>query len=146
MKCLWKDLEISVSFKCTRVHYITKEYWGKLRRVLNYLKAAKDDRKIMGSGDLLKIETWVDASHTVHEEMMGHTGGCMYCVVSIIHGKTSKQKLNTKITIYSEVVPASEYVPYKTHMINIFWDNAILCTKMFCIKKKKVKLRWRRMA
>ena len=45
----------------------------KLRKVLNYLKAAKDDKRIMGSNNLLKLETWVDASHAVHEDMRGHT-------------------------------------------------------------------------
>ena len=65
----------------------------------------------MGSKDLLKLETWVYASHAVHEFMRGHIGGCMSCGVGIIHGNSLKQKLNTKITTESEVVAVSEYVP-----------------------------------
>ena len=44
-KILWiikssrPDLETAVSFLCTRVKCPTEEDWGKLRRVLNYLKA-----------------------------------------------------------------------------------------------------------
>ena len=43
--------------------------------------------------------------------------------VGIIHGKASKQKLNKKSTTESEVIAVSEYVPYKIHMINIFWGQ-----------------------
>ena len=74
----------------------------------------------MGSDDLLKLETWIDASHAVHDYMRGHTGECMSYVFGIIHSKESKQKLNTKIATESEVVAVSEYVPYKIHIIHIF--------------------------
>ena len=47
----------------------------------------------------------------------------MYCGVVIIQGKASKQKLNTKSTIDSEVVAVSEYMLYKIHMINILWGQ-----------------------
>ena len=57
-----------------------------------------------------------------------------------------KKKFNTKSTIESEVVVVSEYVPYKIHMIDIFWDKDMLYTKGFCIKTRKVQLIWRRTA
>ena len=49
--------------------------------------------------------------HAVHDEMKGHTGGCIYYEFGIIYGKASKQKLNTKRTTQSEFVAVSEYVP-----------------------------------
>ena len=98
MKRSWPDWETSVSFLCTRVNFLTKEDCRKLRRVLNYLKATKYDKRVMGSDTLLKIETWVDASHAVHEYMRGHTRGCTYHGVGIIHDNASKKKLNTKST------------------------------------------------
>ena len=85
----------------------------------------------MGSNNLLKLETWVDASHAVNEDMRGHIGGCISYGVGIVHGKTSKNKLNTKITTESEVVAVSEYVPYKIHMINLFWVNLCSTQKGF---------------
>ena len=75
MKLSRPDLESAVSFLCTRVQYPTKGYWGKLRRVLKYLKATKYDQRITASDNLLKLETRIDASHTAHEDMMVHTGG-----------------------------------------------------------------------
>ena len=61
----------------------------------------------------------------------------MYCGVVIIHGKASRNKLNTKITTESEVVAVSEYVTYNITLLILFWDKAMLCTKRFCIKTKK---------
>ena len=98
----------------------------------------------MGSNNLLKLETWVDSQHAVDEDMGGHTGGCMYCGVVIIHGKASRNKLNTKITTESEVVAVSEYVTYNITLLILFWDKAMLCIKRFCIKKTEEKLIWRR--
>ena len=73
----------------------------------------------MGSENLLKLETWVNTSHAVHEDMRGDIGGCISCGVGIIQGKSPKQKLNTKNTTDSEVVAVSEYVPYQIRIINI---------------------------
>ena len=87
MKHSWSDLEIAVYFLCTRVHYPTEEYWGGFRRVLNYLKATKYDKRIMGSNNLLKLDTLIDISNAVHEDTRAHTGGCMHSGVGIIHSK-----------------------------------------------------------
>ena len=73
----------------------------------------------MGTGDMLKLETWIDASHEVHQDMKGVTGGCMSMGWGVLHAKASKQKINTKGTCESELVGVSEYIPLKIHMINI---------------------------
>ena len=44
-----------MSFIGTRGKFPTEENWGKVRRVLNYLKGKKYDKKIMGSDYLLKL-------------------------------------------------------------------------------------------
>ena len=80
----------------------------------------------MGSNILLKLETWIYASHAVHEVMRGHTGGCGPCGVGIIHSKASKQKLNTKSATESEVVAFSEYVPLKFILLIFSWDKDML--------------------
>ena len=73
----------------------------------------------MGTDDMLKLETWIDASHEVHQDMKGVTGGCMSMGWGVLHAKASKQKINTKGTCESELVGVSEYIPFKIHMINI---------------------------
>jgi len=71
----------------------------------------------MGMDDMLKLETWIDASHAVHEDMKGVTGGCTSMGWGVLHAKASKQNINTKSTCESELVGVSEYIPFKIHMI-----------------------------
>ena len=86
-KLLWigkrarPDLETAVSFLCTRVQALTVEDWGKLKRVLKFLKKTKLDRRIMGADDILKLETWIDASYATHANMRGHTRGGGQCLL-----------------------------------------------------------------
>ena len=44
--------------------------------------------------------------------MQGHTGALMTLGRGIIQGKASNQKLNTKISIETEVVGAIDYIPW----------------------------------
>ena len=127
-------------FICTRVQLPTEESWGKLRRVLNYLKAKKYSKRIMGSYNVLKLETFIYAPRVLHEDTGGETGGCISCGVCIFQGKASKLKLGTKITTESEMVAVSEYVPYKIHVIIFFGDKAIFCTEMLYTKTTKAQL------
>jgi len=82
----------------------------------------------MGTDDMLKLETCIDASHAVHEDMKGVTGSCMSMGWGVLHAKASKQKINTKSTCEYELV--SEYIPFKIHMINI------LMVQGYHLKKK----------
>jgi hypothetical protein len=122
-KLLWMekqsrpDLETAVSFLTTRIQKPTEEDWGKLRRVLNFLKSTKTDRHIIGSNDFLTLETWMNASHPVHWNMRRNTGGCMSLGKGVLHAKASKQKLNSKSSTETEVIAVSEYVPYKLQLI-----------------------------
>ena len=38
---------------------------------MNYLKATKYDKRVMGYEDLFNLEIWVDALHAAHEDMRG---------------------------------------------------------------------------
>ena len=46
----------------------------------------------MGTGDMLKLETWIDASHEVHQDMKGVIGGCMSMGWGVLHAKASRQR------------------------------------------------------
>lgn len=111
----------AISFLCTRAKVPREEDWGKLRRVMRFVKGTINDRIMMGTDDMLKLETWVDASHAVYEDMKGVTGGCMSLGGwGMVHARASKQRLNTKSTCESELVGGvSKYVPFKIHMINV---------------------------
>jgi hypothetical protein len=127
-KLLWiikrgrPDIEVVISFLCTRVKGPTEEDWYKFKRVLMYLYGSINDVRIIGASDLRSLLCMVDASYSVHTNMRGHTGGLMSFGKGIIHGKSSKQKLNVKSYTESELVSLSEYIPYPLWMAN-FLDS-----------------------
>ena len=104
------DIDIAVSFLCTIVSCRTDEDWEKLRRLLQYLQATLDLPRIIGANGLGMLQTWVDASYATHHDMRGHTGGSMSMGQGIIHGKSSRQKINTKSSTETELVGASDYI------------------------------------
>jgi len=62
--------------------------------------------------------TFVDVAYAVHNDMRSHTGGGLSMGRGLIHSKSSKQKLNAKSSIESEVVGASDYLPYLIWTLN----------------------------
>ncbi len=112
------DIETTVAFLCTRVSKSDVDDWSKLRRVLRYLYGIIDMERIVGGNDLLKLYTWIDAAYAVHNDMKSQTGGCMSFSTGMVHGRSSKQKLNTKSSTESELVGMSDYVPYTLWMKN----------------------------
>ena len=67
---------------------------------------------------ILTSLTFVDVAYAVHHDMRSHTGGGLSLGRGLIHAKSSKQKLNTKSSTESEVVGASDYLPYLIWMQN----------------------------
>jgi len=88
------------------------EDWKKLIRLLSFLKKTKNDARIIGASSLRRLYTWVDASYAVHSDMKGQTGSATSFGLGIIGSKSTKQKINTKSSTESELVGASEYLPY----------------------------------
>ena len=96
MKRARPDLEPTISFLCTRVSKCVRSDWEKLRRALCYVKNTINDVQIIGAENMMDMYTWVDASYAIHDNMRGHTGGCMSLGHGVFHAKSSKQKINTK--------------------------------------------------
>ena len=104
------DIDLVISFLCTRVAEPTNGDRKKLKRVLEYIKSTLGMVRIIGAqGDEI-LQTWVDASYAVHRDMKSHTGGTMSLGVGTIHHRSAKQKLNTKSSTEAELVGASEYI------------------------------------
>ena len=112
------DIEPALSYLCTRVSKPTIEDEKKLHRVLDYLKDTLEDVRIISADDFDNLYTWVDASYATHPNMRSHTGGAMSFRTGILHGKSSKQKLNTKNSAEAELVAVSDYLPYHIWMVN----------------------------
>jgi hypothetical protein len=113
------DMEPTIAYLCTRVSKSDEDDLNKLRRALHYLQHTIDDvRKIGAENGMAHMKTWVDASHAVYDDMKSQTGGCMSFGLGVIHGRTNKQKLNSKSTTESEVIGVSDYLPYNIWTCN----------------------------
>ena len=111
------DIDPTVAFLCTRVSKSCEDDWKKLKRLLCFIKSTIDDPRIIGATSLTDLYTWVDAAYGVHDNMRSQTGGAMSFGIGILHGRSSKQKLNVKSSTEAEVVGLSEYLPYNIWMI-----------------------------
>mmetsp|Transcript_9529 Transcript_9529/g.13501 ORF Transcript_9529/g.13501 Transcript_9529/m.13501 type:complete len:352 (+) Transcript_9529:3702-4757(+) len=133
-KLLWlikrgrPNIEVPVSFLCTRVQESCWSDWLMLRCVLVFLKHTTNDVRKIGMHNVGDLITMVDASYAVHQNMRGHTGGLMTMGRGFLHSKSSKQKFNAKSPTESEVVGVSEYLPY------FIWMNHFLEAQGYKIK------------
>ena len=99
MKRVRLDISTTIAFLSTRATKSTKVDWVKLKRLLEYLNNTKNMPRIIGMDGLSIIQIYIDASYTVHPDMRGHSGSLITVGKRVIHIKTNKQKLNTKISI-----------------------------------------------
>ena len=78
---------------------------------MKYLKHIIGDKSIMRAYSLSQLRTWADAAYGVHSDLKIHTGGFMSFGYGVVHCKSRKQKLNTKISTGDELVGVSDYLP-----------------------------------
>ncbi len=105
-----QDVEPTVSFLCTEVKGPDKDDWHKFKCLMCWIKATKDEVRIIGADDLLNMIVMIDSAHAVHGDMRGHTGGIISYGTGIIDQKSSKQKMNTRSSTETEHVGTSEYL------------------------------------
>ena len=72
-----RDIQVSVAFLTTRVRRPDEDDWGKLRRVLQYLKGIQSPPLRLTIDTLSHSKWFIDASHNVHWDCKGHTGASM---------------------------------------------------------------------
>ena len=106
------DIDLAVSYLCTRVASPTEGDEDKLKRVLSYLQGTKRMKRIIGMNGLSYIQTWIDASYAIHRDMRGHTGGVISFGTGAAIHNCSKQKINTQSSTEYEVVGVSDFLPY----------------------------------
>jgi hypothetical protein len=79
----------------TRVSEPNEGDCKKLVKMMNYLKATKDDVPCMSANDTGMIKWHVDATFAAHKEMKSHTGATMTLGSGTICSISTKQKVNT---------------------------------------------------
>ena len=122
------DPETLVSFLTMRVTKSDVDDWEKLKRGLTFVKNTIKYKIIIGAKTLTDLYMWIDAAYAVHNNMRGHTGGAISLGYGIMHGKSSKQKINIKSSTESELVGMGEYVPYN------IWFRLFMGAQGYAIK------------
>jgi hypothetical protein len=105
------DLQTVVSFLCKRVKDCDEDDWKKLKRMIQFIRATKDDYLTLSATSLHTVRWWVDAAYAVHPDMKSHTGGAMSMGLGVIYGTAKGQKLNTKSSTEAELVGTDDVMP-----------------------------------
>jgi hypothetical protein len=100
-----------VAFLTTRVKRPDEDDWGKLKRVLKYLKGTRHMRLRLEVDNLGIIQWWVDASYNVHEDCRGQTGAMMSLGRGAPISFSRKQKLNVRSSCEGELVGIDDALP-----------------------------------
>ena len=106
----------------------TEEDWGKLKRVLEYLRGTIALELRLGAENTDELDSFMDVSFAVHEDMKSHTGGGVSFGIGVLMGRSTKQKLNTASTTESEIVGAADYLP------NTIWLMKFLRSQGYKLK------------
>jgi hypothetical protein len=72
-----RDIQPTTTFLTTRVRSPDEDDWGKVKRVLSYLKGTLHMPLILLADSLTLSRWWVDTAYAVHDDCRGHTGAGM---------------------------------------------------------------------
>ena len=99
-----RDIQTAVSFLTKRVRAPDEHDWGKLKRVLKYLKGTMYMKLTLTVDNLNTISWWVDASYGAHMDLKGHTGMMMSLGRGALMSFLCGQKLNVGSSTECELV------------------------------------------
>ena len=99
-----RDIQTAVAFLTTRVKAPDEDDWGKLKRVLQYLKGTINMPLVLSAESMTLATWWIDASYAVHADCRGHTGAMASFGSGMPISFSRKQKLNTKSSTEAELV------------------------------------------
>ena len=122
-KCLFlckrarPDIQTAVAFLTTRVIDPDTDDWKKLIRLLSYLNGTKELVLTIEVDKINMMKWFIDGSFAVHNDMKGHTGGCMTLGKGMIYNKSTKQKINTTSSTESELVAVDDVLS------QVLWTN-----------------------
>ena len=106
-----RDIQTAVSFLTTRVKEPDVDNWGKVKRVLQYLKWTRT-MPLNLTIDNLQCTKWlVDSSHGVHEDRKVQSGAGMVLGKGAVISFSRKQKSNTRSSTESELVGVDDAMP-----------------------------------
>jgi hypothetical protein len=105
-----RDIQTATSFLSSRVKQPDEDDWGKLRRVIQYLKATRSLRLRITVESLKEISWFIDGSHNVHWDCKGQSGGAMTLGKGAVISSSTKHKTNSKSACESELISVDDNI------------------------------------
>ena len=87
-----RDCKTAVAFLTTRVSSPDEDDWGKLRRIIRYLKHNPSLGLTLEADNMSLVHWHVDASFAVHQDFKSHTGASMTLGKGSIIDTSHRQK------------------------------------------------------
>ena len=106
-----RDIQTAVGFLTTRVKAPDEDDWGKVKRVLQYLKGTLYLKLWLTVSNLTSSIWQIDASHGVHWDCKGQTGAGMTLGEGALISHSWRQKVNTRSSTESEIVGVDDAMP-----------------------------------
>ena len=107
-----RDIQPVTAFLTTRVKSPDEDDWGKLKRLLQYLKGTLHMPLILSADSMTMPRWWVDAAFAVHDDCKSHTGAGMSLGRGMAMSYSWKQKINTKSSTEAELVGVDDSLAY----------------------------------
>jgi len=105
-----RDIQTAVSYLTTRVKCPDEDDWGKVKRVLKYLKGTKSLRFRLSIDNIHCNRWFVDSSHGVWD-CKGHTGAEMTMGDGAIISFSRKHKTNAGRSTEAELIGVDDALP-----------------------------------
>ena len=107
-----RDIQPVTAFLTTRVKSPDEDDWGKLKRLLQYLKGTMHMPLILSADSMTLPRWWVDGAYAVHHDCKGHTGAGMSFGRGMVMSYSWKHKINTKSSTEAEIVGVDDSLAY----------------------------------
>ncbi len=99
-----QDIQPAMAFLTTWVKFSDEDDWGKVKRVLGYLKGTINMPCVLSADSLTLSRWWVDAAYAVNHDCKGHTGPGMSVGQGMVMSYSWKQKVMVKSSMEVELV------------------------------------------
>jgi hypothetical protein len=106
------DIQPATTFLTTQVRCPDEDDWGKVKRLLEYLKGTLNMPLVLLLDLLTLSRWWVDVVYEVYDDCRGHTGAGMSLGQGMALSYSWKQKINTKSSTKVELVGVDDSLGY----------------------------------
>jgi len=123
-----RDIQTTVAFLTTRVKKPDEDDWGKLKRVLRYLRSTRYLKLTLSAESLTNIIWYIDASHQLHDDCKGHTGSLLTFGRGATTSSSTKHKIPSKSSCESEIIGLYDKIG------DVLWTRQFLEAQGYKIK------------